>query len=238
MTTPRQLIDAIEANQFKMVDNFLKTGINIDAPQKYTKENTPLTAAIELNNLEMVKFLVEHGANVNTNKISPLLTATYIGNRTLDIVKFLVEHGADVNVRNKDGDTPLYNAFCNSDGIEMVKFLVEHGADVNAVDNLNGETPIFNAPRWIDEAHTHMLDKFTYLIEHGADINFKNKHGETPLMIAAKRNKISISKILIEHGADINIRNKLGKTAKDIAVENNKHVIVELLEAKEKRVIE
>ena len=125
--TSYQLIDAIKANQPEMVEYFLKTGISIDAPQKYTEENTPLTAAIEFNNLDMVKFLVEHGADINGREFSPLLTATYLGNRTFDIVKFLVEHGANVNVRSKHGETPLYNAFCNSDGIEMVKFLVEHG---------------------------------------------------------------------------------------------------------------
>ena len=172
--TPCQLIDAIKANQPEMVECFLKTGINIDTPLKYTEENTPLTAAVELNNLDMVKFLVEHGADINGREFSPLLTATYLGNRTFDIVKYLVEHGANVNVRNKRGDTPLYNAFCNSDGIEMVKFLVEHGANVNAVDNLNGETPIFVAPRWIEEGYSDRLDKFIYLIEHGADINVRN----------------------------------------------------------------
>lgn len=232
MATPHQLISSIKANQFWMVDYCLKSGISIDAPQKYTEETTPLTAAVELNNLDMVKFLVENGADINGKEISPLLAATYIGSRTFDIVKFLIEHGANVNVRNKRGETPLYNAFCNSDGIEMIKFLIKHGANVNAADNTDGETPIFVAPRWIDEGYSQHLDKFTYLIEHGADINFRNKNGETPLMIAAKFNKIAAARILIEHGADITIKDNNGHTAKDIAMESNNQDIVELIEAK------
>jgi len=57
--------------------------------------------------MEVVKILVENGANVNfltETKSSPLRAACYSGH--LNIVKYLVEHGADINLTN------IYNSTC------------------------------------------------------------------------------------------------------------------------------
>jgi len=57
--------------------------------------------------MEIVKILVEKGANVNfltETKSSPLRAACYSGD--LNIVEYLVEHGANVNLTN------IYNSTC------------------------------------------------------------------------------------------------------------------------------
>ena len=51
--------------------------------------------AIYNDRLEIVKYLVEHGADVNAkteNGVTVLMSATY--NNNSEMVKFLVEHGA------------------------------------------------------------------------------------------------------------------------------------------------
>ncbi|ORX82475.1 ankyrin, partial [Anaeromyces robustus] len=55
-----------------------------------------------------VKYLVEHGADVNkqsNDSTTPLFYACINGHE--NIVKYLVEHGADVNKKNNDGKIPL-----------------------------------------------------------------------------------------------------------------------------------
>ena len=86
------------------------------------------------NNLGMVKFLVEQGADINlckNNGDSPLVCAIMFCN--LEIVKFLVEHGADINLNNNEGDSPLKIAYKFSR--DIAEYLFEKGAiDKNVED--------------------------------------------------------------------------------------------------------
>lgn len=59
---------------------------------------------------------------------------------------------------------------------------------------------------------TGNVDAVKAMIESGADINEKSK-GLTPLMFAARYNKIEIIKLLIENGANVKSKSKKGYTA-------------------------
>jgi hypothetical protein len=90
--------------------------------------DTALIMASYKGHLEIVKYLVEIGADVNAKNDegdTALMGAIY--NDRLEIVKYLVEHGADVNAKTENGVTVLMSATYNNNS-EMVKFLVEHGA--------------------------------------------------------------------------------------------------------------
>jgi len=67
-----------------------------------------LFKAINSNDLERVKYLVEKGANIESKDnfgCTPLHRASWGGN--LDIVKYLVEKGANIESKDNDGCTPL-----------------------------------------------------------------------------------------------------------------------------------
>ncbi|ORX85055.1 ankyrin, partial [Anaeromyces robustus] len=56
---------------------------------------TPLIAACTKGNEKIVKYLIDHGADVNKknmNNRTPLIMAFEHGNKS--IIKYLVEHGA------------------------------------------------------------------------------------------------------------------------------------------------
>ena len=84
-------------------------------------------------NIDLVKKLLSHGADVNTKDDgnTPLYYASRKGHTK--IVKLLLEHGADVNAKNNYGETSLYWA-SRIGHTEIVKLLLEYGADVNAKD--------------------------------------------------------------------------------------------------------
>lgn len=60
---------------------------------------------------EVVKLLIEHGADVNARKGTyntveiPLMYAVQY--ERFDIAKLLIDNGADVNTKDNDGKTPL-----------------------------------------------------------------------------------------------------------------------------------
>lgn len=56
------------------------------------------------------------------------------------------------------------------------------------------------------------LETVQKLIARGADVNEKS-NGMTPVMYAAKYNRVEILKLLIAHGADLRARCSKGKTA-------------------------
>ena len=96
--------------------------------------------AIQAGNVEMVKFLVDHGADVHLkSKISewsPLHLAAVSLN--LEVIEFLLAKGASINEVDSQGMTPLHVAAFQSKASllreqanKVWDLLVEEGADMN-----------------------------------------------------------------------------------------------------------
>uniref|UniRef100_A0A914CHA7 Uncharacterized protein n=1 Tax=Acrobeloides nanus TaxID=290746 RepID=A0A914CHA7_9BILA len=137
--------------------------------------------------LDVVQWLVEHGADVNVksnNGETVLHSAAQWG--SLAVVQWLVEHGADVNVKSNDGRTVLHSAAQGS--LDVVQWLVEHGADVNVKSN-DGRTVLHSAAQG-------SLDVVQWLVEHGADVNATDIDGKTPLNLAKERKYKNITEYL------------------------------------------
>ena len=80
------------------------------------------------NHLEVVKFLLEKGANIHAQDDYALRSATE--NHHLEIVKFLLEKGA--NIHAQDDDALILASMYGH--LDIVKFLLEKGADAKKVD--------------------------------------------------------------------------------------------------------
>jgi len=97
------------------------------------RDETPLILASQKGHYEVVRTLLEHGANTETPRIryqSPLGAASYWGR--VEVVQLLLEHHADVNAQNyRRKYTALYWASRGGEPA-VVRMLLEHGADVNA----------------------------------------------------------------------------------------------------------
>jgi ankyrin repeat protein len=132
---------------------------------------SPLSTAVVMKNLELVKLLVEHGAEINRNQLS---SAVAVGSK--EIVLYLIEKGADVNRIDDMGFAPIHNAVLKKVNSEILTLLLEHGANPDIKDP-NGETPLFYAVR------NHDPEKVKILLDHGARLNVTNNKGETPYII-------------------------------------------------------
>ena len=142
--------------------------------QKGGDLNSELLGAIRNGDLEMVKRLLEQGADINkaTNSAgdTPLYVASEMGH--VDVVTILLERGADINkATNSAGYTPLYVA-SEAGYEEVVKILLEKGADINKAD-IDGQTPLMIAVSYGD------LEVVEVLLEYGANLNVRTDEGYT-----------------------------------------------------------
>ncbi len=95
-----------------------------DANMQDEESIPPLCIAAGAGHLEIVKLLVQHGADVNGSGPKPLVSAC--NNRHYEVAKFLLEHGADSNAEACYGNgTPLQSAEFDP---EMSALLVSYGA--------------------------------------------------------------------------------------------------------------
>lgn len=161
----------------------------------------PLYIAAELWRLEMVRLLLERGADLSLTdrhrdgvlhllairRFDPVLVwrppLPPNGMHLLDeqqqtaTAALLVEAGADVNARNWRKLTPLHRAV-RAGRIGYVRFLLDHGADVNAVD-VAGDTPLSRAV-----TQAERLPVAELLIQRGADLGITTKRGKGLLELA------------------------------------------------------
>ena len=135
---------------------------------------TPLNWAAMRAKWDLVKYLIDIGANVNSpgyDKCTSLHCAAHHDNK--DIIELLIDKGADYNFKNFWGDTPLCNAVkrgCK----ESAAMLIAKGADLHATSN-EGWTPLHYAFKSGHKALRKLL------IEAGASKTAKDKFGKTPL---------------------------------------------------------
>lgn len=80
------------------------------APQKSSLiygKNTPLCVAIQKGEFDLVKKLIEYGADVNEKSfgMTPLMVAARYNK--VDIIRFLLANGANINTKDEKGFTAL-----------------------------------------------------------------------------------------------------------------------------------
>ena len=112
---------------------------NIYSPDGFT----PLGFAVFFSQPEIVKALLDAGADINlpsreSMKVTPLASAAAA--KQTEIARVLITNGANVNARAAGGHVPLHEASANGN-VELVKLLIDSGADVNAKTD-DGKTPL------------------------------------------------------------------------------------------------
>lgn len=104
-------------------------------------ETTPLMKAAHIGNVEIVRLLVKHGAQLDARNAdgNNALWLACVG-RHLDVIDLLVDSGIDMDNRNDNGATPLM--YAASSGIaDVVAHLLAKGADT-APETLDGFTAL------------------------------------------------------------------------------------------------
>ncbi len=166
---------------------------------------TPLSLAIEKNQPETIRVLLQHNASTS------LHVAALYG--SVDIVKRYIEREADKNAKDEKGETALHKA-CYHGNMEVVKYLIEEEhVDVNAID-LWGRTPLHNSlsnattimhpnrdadPKLALESHMTPCEVAYYLLStKKADLHATDVNGWTPLHCAIRSSNLDLVMVLLD----------------------------------------
>lgn len=125
-----KMITSAAKGEYSKVVSMIKKGTNINA--KNRARWNALAYACKYGHGNIVKYLVEHGADVNqTVNVGSTPLQVSLNKNYYNIADYLIRNGADVNIPDITGMTALAWAAKSGD-LKTVKYLVDKGADVNS----------------------------------------------------------------------------------------------------------
>lgn len=172
-----------------------------------------LLTRIENDDVEMVKYLLRKGADIEQldeeTGFTPLLTAAKL--KRTEICQVLLTNNplkADVRAKSKDGRSVLHIALSRSGGEDMIPLLLQHKADPNVADE-GGKTPLHYC------AENNKKSAAQHLLKVNADMEAVTNGNESALQIAMRRRTRDIVDVLLKAGAEIDTA-RLPPTSQDI----------------------
>ncbi len=203
---------------------------------------TPLSYAIDNDNLIMAQFYLQHGAL--PMPVGERDQTALHGVQSPGMVDFLLQTGIPIDLPDEYGDTPLHCA-AQEGSEEVVASLLAHGASIEA-KNAGGQTPLYKA------IGVGAAEVVNLLLTYGARVDIEDHRGYTPLhhaaiwhdedIIAHKSSMDTaatipkafadhavIAELLLKHGADPNATGQDMRTPLHCAVLNGFRAVAQKL---------
>ena len=151
----------------------------------------------DMDHLDFIKFLLDHGANPNAQAKDNTLT------RTIFTMQWFIEAGATSFVRA-----------AQSSDLELMKLLLAHGADpLIKTDHADTALTAASGVGWVDgvtyeHSAKENVETVRFLLDLGLDPNAANQDGRTSLMVAAAKGRTEVIQLLVDRGAKLDTRDK------------------------------
>jgi ankyrin repeat protein len=148
--------------------------------------------------------LIESGANVNLKDQfgNTALHQASILEKNLFFI-LLANFNGNINIQNVNGWTCMHMAaFYNRH--KIIKKMLPHKKIPIDVPDKEGYLPLHIA------ASRGFMECVSLLVKRGSHVNAQSSRGETPLLLAALSNHVSIVRFLLDSKADISIKDSKG----------------------------
>jgi len=159
--------------------------------------------APDMDHLDLIKALLDHGANVNARvcgveSTPQLCKGDSTETRTIFTMQWLYE----------DGATPFLRAAQSGD-VDLMKLLLARGADPKiATSNNTNALMVAAGVGWVEGVTFEWSEKETLeavkmCLDLGIDPNVKDDEGRTSLHGAAHKGRPEVIQLLVDHGANL-----------------------------------
>ncbi|XP_055945199.1 uncharacterized protein LOC129975931 [Argiope bruennichi] len=214
------LHSAVESGHLNIVKKLLELEIRNVLNEKNNESATPLELASVEGYCEIVRVLLEKGADPNhaPGRSEPLHMAVLSGYS--EIIEILYNAGA--NLVNIEGCSAIELAIKIKNFDAMEKLLELSKFDIN-IEGHSGCTLLHNA------AASGSLEIVKSLVEKGATINCRDSTNAKPIHIAAKEGHPSIVEYFLSIGVEIDSRGENGWSLLHYAAAGNQSDICKVL---------
>jgi ankyrin len=214
-----------------VVKLLLKKRNTSDQPDSETKHNKALNLAFLHNRDNVVRCLIEEGADPNTIINGYSLLCKAANDDKLELVSFLIEKGADPGILRSHDSTFLHDVARQGD-IELLPLLLsKEGADPD-IKTRRGRTPLYEA---VVSRSRNKIEVVRFLLAKKADPNIKIEGGSTLLHAVVRQGDVELLRLLLENPenpenpADPHIQMSDGSTLLHAAVPTGNINVVQLL---------
>lgn len=208
---------------------------------------TPLLSAARVCSVDVVKYLLEKGADPRADeyetKTTPLIAAISYDAKVknaqrISCVELLLDHGADINTHGPGGMTPLMYAVYYG-ALSIVRLLLNRGADVSILDEKGCNVINYlSMGSWDYEYRKNnscneiiRAQMLQLLVAKGAEMDHvPSTAGCVPALIdSLGYNCPSLFHAYIDAGADINIKDREGTPLFHYALRYNAKPFIKIL---------
>ena len=157
----------------------------------------------DMDHLDYIKLLVDHGANVNARICGTQSTAKDCkGDTTETRTNFTMQW------LYEDGATAFFRAAQSGD-VQLMKYLLAHGADPK-IASAHGDSALAAAAGigWVEGvtfewSEAENIEAVQMCLDAGIDVNMADVEGRTALHGAAHKGRTKVIQMLVDHGANL-----------------------------------
>ena len=217
---------AVYDNDIAKLESLIANGLDINEPVPLDDrtQTSLLEIAVFQNNIIMIRFLLDHGAEIENTENRPLIcsAARFCSPEAVSIIAKLTKH------LKKDKKKYIYECVYWHNNIDCIPALEQAGFTAAELGGNAFRQAVFD----------DHVDFARLMLEKGVDINFHEPdmvfpYASTAVIVAARYNKDSIVHWLVEQGADINISDKYGDRPYTCALKNKNQELADYLKALE-----
>lgn len=209
----------------------LVTSRGIDIGATDNMDRSPLHYACFYGNLEVISWLLDHGADVNAEDQdghTPLWKACQTFGRwwqdQTSAIEMLLHRNARINHANNKGRTVLHLA-CEEGHLDLAEALLARGADIHLA-SVDKDTPLHLACEHGRAAVVEFLLSKKAVIDPEID---NDTVVRTPLHSACQGGQPDVVKLLLARGARVDVKNSDGQTPIHIACSKGYADVVEVI---------
>ncbi|KAJ5962621.1 hypothetical protein N7501_007562 [Penicillium viridicatum] len=196
----------------EIVQKLLNASADVNA-QGGEYGNALQAATVYGQSSEIVQKLLDAGADIHAqdDRYGNALQAAAAYGQSSEIVQKLLDAGADVNAQGGEYGNALQAAAAYGESSKIVQMLLDAGADVHAQGGRYGSSLLAA----VYQGHA---DQVQMLLHAGANVLLADELGQTPLHIAASKDRLNLLHRFPELLSPINTQDKLLQTPIHLAI--------------------